>query len=424
MKIQSLFIAMLFLGLLASPANVSAQCTINLWNPYGDYSSVGVGTYFPLYWKATGCGNGSAYTLIIYDQYGGTIDTSTGTMNSNTTYSRMGMAIYPLGLHTATITTSGGASHSTYYYVTGYPSPTYPPYPPPTYPPAMLQAEAGPSKTAKIGETVVFDGSGSTSSYPITSYVWDFGDGATGYGKTATHAYSSADSFTVTLTIIDSRGSTAKDTILVMVKNPNVPPVARISGDKTVKKGEKATFDGSGSNDVDGTIVAYKWDFGDGTSGTGIMAIHVYMQQGTYTTTLTVIDNNSLSSSAPLSIIVEEPPLPPHAVLNASQLANVGEVVLFNASGSTGSGLNYRWSFGDGMVGEGATAMHVYNRAGSYIVTLTVTSGEGLSDTAQSAIAIKEKGLLAGGMNVFVIAGFGIILILAIIFLVVYFVKH
>lgn len=51
-------------------------------------------------------------------------------------------------------------------------------------------------------------------------------------------------------------------------------------------------FDASGSYDLDGAIISYHWDFGDGTTGTGISLAHNYENPGTYTVILTVTDNN------------------------------------------------------------------------------------------------------------------------------------
>ena len=55
----------------------------------------------------------------------------------------------------------------------------------------------------------------------------------------------------------------------------------------------KASFDGTGSNDSDGTIASYSWDFGDGTAaGTSATPNHTYAAAGTYTVKLTVTDDN------------------------------------------------------------------------------------------------------------------------------------
>jgi len=61
--------------------------------------------------------------------------------------------------------------------------------------------------------------------------------------------------------------------------------------------GETVTFDASASYDPDGTIVDYLWDFGDSFLGHGVVTTHNYATSGTYTVTLTVIDNDGLKST-------------------------------------------------------------------------------------------------------------------------------
>lgn len=69
------------------------------------------------------------------------------------------------------------------------------------------------------GATVTFDGSASSSSVAstISSWTWDFGDGGTGSGSSATHSYSTAGTYTVKLTITDSRGVTQSSTQTITV---------------------------------------------------------------------------------------------------------------------------------------------------------------------------------------------------------------
>ena len=62
------------------------------------------------------------------------------------------------------------------------------------------------------------------------------------------------------------------------------------------------SFDGTGSNDPDGSIVSYAWTFGDGASAAGPTAGHTYSSAGSYAAKLTVTDNRGASSSTTVSI--------------------------------------------------------------------------------------------------------------------------
>ena len=65
------------------------------------------------------------------------------------------------------------------------------------------------------------------------------------------------------------------------------------------------TFDGSSSNDADGTITAYTWNFGDGTAdAVGSRANHVFSDSGSFTIRLTVTDNRGTSASRTATINV------------------------------------------------------------------------------------------------------------------------
>ncbi len=64
------------------------------------------------------------------------------------------------------------------------------------------------------------------------------------------------------------------------------------------------TFDGSGSNDSDGSITSYSWKFGDNTTGSGVSVSHTYGGGGTYTVELTVTDNGGLTGSSSQNVTV------------------------------------------------------------------------------------------------------------------------
>ncbi|HEX3123191.1 MAG TPA: glycoside hydrolase family 44 protein, partial [Rhodanobacteraceae bacterium] len=83
----------------------------------------------------------------------------------------------------------------------------------------------------------------------------------------------------------------------------NQPPVAAASATPTSGTVPlSVSFDGTGSNDPDGSIAGYAWTFGDGSSAAGISASHTYVGAGTYTATLTVTDNLGATGSKDVTI--------------------------------------------------------------------------------------------------------------------------
>ncbi|OGO66091.1 MAG: hypothetical protein A2029_11625 [Chloroflexi bacterium RBG_19FT_COMBO_47_9] len=84
-------------------------------------------------------------------------------------------------------------------------------------------------------------------------------------------------------------------------------PIAEAGLDQTALVGIPISFDGSVSSDPDGTIVAYTWNFGDGTTGTGITTSHAYAASGLKTATLTVTDNDGLTATDTVQINVKTP---------------------------------------------------------------------------------------------------------------------
>lgn len=167
-------------------------------------------------------------------------------------------------------------------------------------------ADAGPDQIVGVGEEVTFDGSGSYSKKgTIVSYEWAFGDGGSATGMIVTHTYSSAGTYTATLTVNDSLGGTGTDTAIITVTSGgNIAPVADAGPDQVVDEGQQVTFDGSGSYDPDGTITSYDWDFGDGNNASGMIVTHTYASTGNYTATLTVTDNGGLTDDDTAAVTV------------------------------------------------------------------------------------------------------------------------
>lgn len=158
--------------------------------------------------------------------------------------------------------------------------------------------------------TVSFDGSGSYDpDGDVLTYSWNFGDGDTGSGPTPTHTYTAGGIYNVTLVVNDGRASSDPDATTASIDEVNDAPVADAGPDQPAYVGEAAIFDGSGSYDIDGEIVAYEWNFGDGGTGSGSAPTHTYAAADIYTVTLIVTDDGGASASDTMVVTVTEAPV-------------------------------------------------------------------------------------------------------------------
>jgi serine protease len=166
------------------------------------------------------------------------------------------------------------------------------------------------SVTVDAGTAVEFDGTGSSDpDGSIESYDWDFDNGATATGPSATFTFQNPGTYDVQLTVTDDDGASSTDAVAVTVEeapSENSPPTVSIdAGSTTIPVGADVQFDGSGSADSDGSIASYAWDFGDGTSGSTATVTHAYDSAGDYTVSLTVTDDDGASSTKTLDVTVE-----------------------------------------------------------------------------------------------------------------------
>jgi len=182
----------------------------------------------------------------------------------------------------------------------------------------------------------------------------------------------------------------------------NLPPQASFSFSPAGPQvGQWITFDASGSADPDGRVVSYAWDFGDGSTATGVRVNKRYNSAGSYTVRLVVTDDRGATDSEAKTVTVGPAPnQPPTARFNFSPASpDPGDIVHFDASGSSdpdGTITSYAWDFGDGTTGNGIAVNHAFPSAGTYSVTLTVRDNAGATDSETKTVQVGTPTTLPG----------------------------
>ena len=272
--------------------------------------------------------------------------------------------------------------------------------------------DAGSDKTANEGQEIVFGGSftdpGTLDTHTI---LWDFGDGTTGSGTlTPAHVYADNGTYTVRLTVTDDDGGTGTDTLVVAISN--VAPTVDAGPDQTANEGEgvtltSVTFNDKGTRDThtasinwgDGTVEAgtvVETPFGPpgstaGMNGT-VSGSHVYADNGAYTVTITVNDDEGGTAADTLLVTVSN--LPPTVNAGPDQTKDEGQTVAFDGAFTDPGVLDTHtilWDFGDGTTVAGSlTPSHVYADNGTYTVRLTVTDNDGDSGTDTLIVTVNN----------------------------------
>ena len=181
------------------------------------------------------------------------------------------------------------------------------------------------------------------------------------------------------------------DDVEQAVESNTRPPIAAISGLPGAAEGTLAAFSAGASVDPNGSVVSYAWSFGDGTTASGPDVTHTYTQDGIFTVSVIVTDNDGLTDSASTTITVTNvAPVVgdfPGATVTAGQT--------YTAAGSFTDPGDQQWTatvnWGDGSAPSTAllaqrtfSLNHVYTAAGTYVVTVSIADDDASATRTQS----------------------------------------
>ncbi len=214
------------------------------------------------------------------------------------------------------------------------------------------------------------------------TWDWDFGDGNTSTLRNPIHTYADTGWYTVTLKVKNlTTGCEHSRPLMVHIVDEKADFTA---SDTVICKGSVVTF--QKINIIATNVVAYNWNFGDGTTGVGPSVAHTYLLTGTYSVTLVITDIFGCFDTLrkPLYIRVDGPTSRftasvPGACLNST--------VAFNDN-SISDGLHpiqqWIWNYGDG-TSDTLTSppfQHTYTTAGNFTVWLKLIDSKGCVDSS------------------------------------------
>jgi len=258
-------------------------------------------------------------------------------------------------------------------------------------PPRVIALD-GPTE-APTGEEVTF--SATVNEGEITRparYQWQFGDGSSSTGRTASHTYSQAGTYEVTFTARNDAGSATR-TATVKVTRPAMPPkVASIDVPSEVEVGTSASFTGAVNKKMAARPLSYQWEFGDGTTSEGQTASHTYQQPGTYEVTLTVRNEAGEASESTVVSVAPSSMAAPAEIASIGATPNparAGASIRFSSTVEGASPITQEWNFGDETTATGASPTHTYDEPGQYTVRFEV-SNEGGSDARTLTVRVRS----------------------------------
>jgi len=237
------------------------------------------------------------------------------------------------------------------------------------------------------GETVNF----TSTSTAASTFSWSFpgGSPSTSTSPNPQVEYATPGSYNVTLTVSNALGSDTE------------------SASNFVVVGETPSADFSSSasaltvsfTDQSINATSWAWDFGDGNSSSDQNPMHTYANGGAYTVTLLVTNACGTDQSAEGVTVVAAPVA---MFTNSMPIGCVSHSVTFDASTSASAG-SYLWSFPGGTptTSTDVNPTIVYNSAGSFDVTLTVTNSTGSdSQTSQGLVQVDMAPIAAFSSSV------------------------
>jgi len=144
------------------------------------------------------------------------------------------------------------------------------------------------------------------------------------------------------------------------------------------------------SYDLDGYLINWTWDLGDGNTSFIQNPTHTYSDDGIYNVCLTVFDNDNISSNKLCKIISVDKANPICNFTFQPTNPTINQAIHFSdeSTDTFGTIINWTWNFGDGNFSYDQNPIHQYCIYSTYVVNLTVVNNLGFMDSYSESIQI------------------------------------
>lgn len=220
-----------------------------------------------------------------------------------------------------------------------------------------------------------------TNQANIVQYIWNFGDGTFGAGRTTTHAYNVSGTYRVSLTTTDVTGC-----IDSLVK----PDYIRINGptanftsiNNNGCKGLTATFNNTSQSDGFSNIISWQWNLGDTTvvNSTPASVQRTYFTSGAFPISLKVTDAGGCVDSMVRPALVNVSLIKANFT-SEDTLSCPGAAIGFTNTSVSSTSFTSAWDFGNGLTSTQNTPTTSYAADGQYDVLLTIIDALGCTDS-------------------------------------------
>ncbi len=289
-------------------------------------------------------------------------------------------------------------------------------------------ADAGEDMFAELGHEVSLNGSLSSDNVGVAEWNWTFEDVGTTQiltGPTPHYVFEYGGVYTVLLTVIDSAGNSANDTVKIRVID-TTPPIAKAGTDIYVDQHDEVTFNGTASSD-NVAVMNWTWRFEyDGRDRVlhGRWATFVFDQVGAYQVSLYVTDWGGNIDSDNVTVTVADI-TPPVAVAGPNITVKINDDLVLNGSASTDNVgiVSWRWTLEtrDGeLMGSREVENWTFQEPGEYTVVLTVTDAAGNEGTTEMTVIVEDITIKGGPPTwVYIVILCVMILIVLVVILVI-----